>query len=122
MDHGTAGFAARLQAGEPVRLFSDVVRQPVWVETLAEALLRLAGNDFAGFLNVAGSQALSRDRFGRAMLEWWDVPGRERIETVRAADLAPAVPPDLRLRLERAKTVLGIELPGVDEVLARHST
>ncbi len=120
IDHGTASFADRLAAGEPVRLFADAVRQPVWVETLAEALLRLLGVDFAGFLNVAGSQVLSRDEFGRRMLDWWDVPGREHAETVRVEDLGLDVPKDLRLRLDRARQVLGMELPGVDEVLEAH--
>lgn len=119
VDHGTASFVERLAAGEPVFLYADAVRQPVWVETLAEALLRLLDVDFAGFLNVAGSQVLSRDEFGRRMLDWWDVPGRERVETVRVEETGVEVPKDLRLRLDRAREVLGIELPGVDEVLAR---
>lgn len=119
IDHGTAGFAARLRAGQPVQLFADVVRQPVWVETLAEALLRLVHGDHQGYFNVAGSQALSRDAFGRRMLEWWQVPLRERVESVRVAELAWPVPRNLRLRLVRARKILAIELPGVDEVLAR---
>ncbi len=118
IDHGTASFVDRLAAGEPVRLFADAVRQPVWVETLATALLRLLEVDFAGYLNVAGSQAMSRDDFGRRMLDWWDIPGRERVETVRVEELGLDVPRDLRLRLDRAREVLGIELPGVEEVLA----
>ena len=39
MDRGTAGFIKRLESGQTLKLFSDVIRQPVWVESLAEALL-----------------------------------------------------------------------------------
>ncbi len=42
MDNGTRSFAERLRDGREVGLFSDVLRQPVWVETLAAALLELA--------------------------------------------------------------------------------
>lgn len=118
-DNGTAGFAARLEAGEPVRLFADVLRQPMWTEALADALLRLVESAEGGFFNIAGSQVLSRDQFGRKLLAWWNVPHRQRVETVRAGKLGLAIPLDLRLRLERARTVLGLELPGVDDVLDR---
>ncbi|MEM1205669.1 MAG: sugar nucleotide-binding protein [Acidobacteriota bacterium] len=117
MDHGTRGFAERLRAGGEVGLFADVLRQPVWVETLARALVRLAELAPGGFVNVAGSQVLSRDAFGRRMLKAWGVEGRGRVKTVLAREVAPAVPRDLRLRLDRARKLLDIDLPGVDEVL-----
>lgn len=120
LDHGTAGFAERLARGEGVRLFSDVLRQPVWAEDLAEALLRLVETPFAGRLNVAGSEALSRDAYGRLLLAFWGLASEDdiRVESIRAAEVAPAVPRDLRLKLDRARRVLGMELPGVREVLA----
>lgn len=117
IDHGTGTFAARLRAGQAVRLFSDVLRQPIWVETLARALLELAENRFSGYLNVAGSQVLSREQFGRRMLRWWRIEDREQVESVRASEVAPRVPRDLRLRLDLAREVLATPLPGVDEVL-----
>jgi dTDP-4-dehydrorhamnose reductase len=118
IDRGTEGFADRLAAGEPVRLFRDELRQPIWVENLAEALLGLALDhpDFAGCLNVVGDQVLSRDEYGRRMLGWWGVEGRERVESILARDLAPP-PLDLRMENGEAKRILGIDLPGVDAVL-----
>ncbi len=118
IDHGTRSFAERLRAAKPVRLFSDVLRQPIWVETLARALLGLAESRCSGHLNVAGSQVLSREHFGRRMLRWWGVEERSQVESVRASEVAPQVPRDLRLRLDRAREVLSTPLPGVDEVLA----
>ena len=119
MDRGTAGFASRLAAGEPLRLFTDVLRQPVWVETLATALVELATSDYCGFLNVAGDEVLSREAFGRRMLEFWGVRELDSIEPVRAAELGLEVPLDLRLRLDRAREALRCPLPGVSEVIER---
>ncbi len=118
MDRGTAGFAGRLQRGEPVRLFHDVIRQPIGVDDLALALLRLLDLDVSGHLNVAGRQALTREAFGRKMLDFWRVPDRHNVESVAAAAISDRIPLDLRLDLSRAES-LGLELPGVDELLDR---
>lgn len=122
MDRGTGGFVARLRAGQPLVLFSDSIRQPVWVESLAEALLRLAGPnaDFAGLLNVAGRQALSREEFGRRMLQWWQVDPGELLQSGRAADISDTIPLDLRLTVTKAEQLLQQELFGVDETLQAH--
>jgi dTDP-4-dehydrorhamnose reductase len=119
MDRGTEGFVARLRAGQPLVLFSDSIRQPIWVESLAEALLRLAGPnaDFAGLLNVAGRQALSREEFGRRMLQWWQVDPGELLQSGRAADISDTIPLDLRLHVDKAESLLKMSFPGVDEVL-----
>lgn len=121
MDRGTEGFVARLRTGQPLVLFSDSIRQPVWVELLAEALLKLAAEkaDFAGLLNVAGRQALSREEFGRRMLQWWRVDPSDLLQSGRAADISATTPLDLRLSLSKAEQILQMRLPGVDEVLAR---
>ena len=120
-DRGTQAFLDRLAAGEPVRLFMDVLRQPVWVEALSQALAALALDlpHVSGPLNVAGAQPLTRAEFGRRLLTWWKVPLDDRVVDVRAAGLAD-VPLDLRLRLDRA-TALGLPTPGFDEVAAAHA-
>lgn len=55
-----------LRERRPITLFTDEIRSPVWVEDLAAAVLELALEraDFAGVLNVAGPQALSRYEMG----------------------------------------------------------
>ena len=45
-------------------LFSDEVRCPIGVEDLAGAVLELAASDYAGLLNVAGPQAVTRVELG----------------------------------------------------------
>jgi len=119
MDRGTTSFVRRLRAGQTVTLFCDQIRQPIWVETLSEALLRLALEEtaFAGTLNIAGRQSLSREAFGRRMLARWGVAGEGRIRVGRAADLPTHAPLDLRLTVAAAESLLGMTFPGVDAVL-----
>jgi dTDP-4-dehydrorhamnose reductase len=123
MDRGTSGFAERLKAGRPLFLFRDVLRQPVWTESLVTALLKLAFEvmDFAGILNVVGNQELSRETFGRRMLEWWQVEERHLARSGLAADLPHPPPLDLRLTTAKAEKVLRMSFPGVDDVLTRAS-
>ena len=118
MDRGTAGFVERIEAGEVVTLFGDAIRQPVWVDSLSEALLKLAGLDFAGTLNVAGRQAMTREEFGRKMLDWWKIDLRGLVRSGRAADVSEPIPLDLRLTTDKAEGLLHMMFPGVDEVLA----
>jgi len=121
MDRGTAGFVERLKKGEPLVLFNDVIRQPVWVENLAEALLKLTETDFAGILNVAGRQAMTREEFGRRMLDWWQIDPGDLLSSGRAADISDTIPLDLRMSVTRAEQLLQMDLLGVDEVLALRS-
>jgi len=118
MDRGTAGFAERLAREGGLVLFSDVIRQPVEVNNLSEALLRLAEYDFSGLLNVAGRQAITRTDFGRKMLAYWGVEIDRRVQTGRAADISDTIPLDLRLDISQGQTLLGMTFLGVDEVLA----
>lgn len=119
IDRGTDGFVQRLAAGKPLRLFSDVIRQPVWVDTLAAALIELVSCDYRGYLNVTGDEAISREAFGRQLLGFWRVKGAEQIEPVEAKALGIEVPLDLRLRLDRARKVLRCPLIGFTDALAR---
>lgn len=119
MDRGTTGFAERLRAGQPLVLFNDVIRQPVWVDSLAAALLKLAELDFAGTLNVVGRQALTRELFGRLLLDWWQVDSQGLLQSGPAAAMSGSTPLDLRMTWNKAEDLLGMALPGVEEVLAR---
>jgi dTDP-4-dehydrorhamnose reductase len=118
MDRGTAGFVARLESGQPLVLFNDVIRQPVWVESLVEALLKLIKVNFGGVLNVVGRQPLTREEFAWRMLDWWQVDRRELLQSGRAADISDTIPLDLRMFVAKAERLLNMSFPGVDEVLA----
>ncbi len=118
MDRGTEGFAQRLNQGEPLALFNDVIRQPVWVDSLATVLCELAFNHAGetGIINVAGAEPISRADFGLRLLRYWGIDTANRV-TQRSGRGIKGLPVDLRLQLSRADS-LGFRLPGVGDVLA----
>jgi dTDP-4-dehydrorhamnose reductase len=56
-----------LRQRQPITLFTDEMRSPIWVQDLAAALLELAELPFNGVLNVAGPQPLSRYQMGQRL-------------------------------------------------------
>ena len=106
--------------GQPVMLFTNQVRNPVWVKTLSRACLELAAHDYVGILNVAGSQALTRADFGLRMLDWWQITTRATLS--RGPSTGGNWPLDCRLDLACGTAVLNTPLPGVDEVLQQKSS
>lgn len=119
MDRGTEWMVAALRQGQPVKLFDDQMRQPVWTETLSLACLELAFADYRGILNVAGGQSMSRAEFGLKLLDWWGIADRGSL-SIGPGD--PEWPADTRLDLSLAKELLKTRLLGVDDVIALHRT
>lgn len=115
MDRGTEWVAAELRAGRPVTLFTDQLRNPVWVQTLSQACLELAEIEYRGILHVAGAQQLSRAEFGQRMLDWWGIAEREQLHF--GLGDSRRWPADCTLDTSRARRLLRTPLPGVDEVL-----
>lgn len=117
MDRGTAGFVQRLEAGEYLKLFTDVIRQPVLDRSLASHLCTLALDlvDESGTINIAGSEASSRYGFGTRMLDFWGIEYQGRLQAVQGFGI-PGLPLDLRLQQDRA-SALGLETPGISDVL-----
>lgn len=90
-------------------LFTDEIRCPVPVDGLARVLVELALVDYAGVLNVAGAEALSRHDLGVRVARRYGLPpgtvpagslaasglvrpGEIRMDSSRVAALFPAVP------------------------------
>lgn len=121
MDNGTAWMAEALRAGRPVTLFTNQRRNPVWVETLCQACLELAGYDsspasaYRGVLNVAGRQVMTRAEFGLRLLDWWGV--WERTTLSLGEDTSGRWPLDCEMDLSLAARLLHAPLLGVDEVM-----
>jgi dTDP-4-dehydrorhamnose reductase len=125
LGHGT-GHHERLThdlAAGRVRgaLFTDMVRMPVHVDDLADALLELAVTGHAGVLNVAGPEAISRYDLGvliarRDGLDPASLPSA----TIAASGLSLAR--DVRLTGDRARSLLTVRLRGVREFLAGKTT
>jgi dTDP-4-dehydrorhamnose reductase len=122
-DRQTRWVVGDLWAGEPVRLFTDERRCPIWVKSLAAALLELARSDAAGpslpagVLHVAGAQPLSRYEFGLRLARFHGLdPGPIQPALSRESGLTR--PLDCTLDCSRAGALLRTPLPGVDEVLS----
>jgi len=106
-----------LQAGKSVRLWADELRCPIWVESLAAAVVELADLSYTGPLHVAGAQTLSRYEFGVRMLRFHGVYPSPAVPMPSPKDKLR--PLDCTLDCSRARALLRTPLPGVDEVLDR---
>jgi dTDP-4-dehydrorhamnose reductase len=115
MDRSTEWIAASLRAGQPVTLFDDQWRNPVWVKTLCQACLELVEMGFVGILHVSGQQAVTRAEFGLKLLDWWGIDDRATLKIGPSDDRWPR---DCRLDSSLAQKLLATRLPGLDEVLA----
>jgi dTDP-4-dehydrorhamnose reductase len=107
----------KIERGEPVGLFVDEVRQPIWVWNMAEALLELARSDRTGILNVAGPVPLDRWRYGIALLRALGYDPAQVAVPVRAAEVAPGRPPNCTLKLDRAREALATPLLDMSSAL-----
>ncbi len=106
-DHGTRWLLGALERDEPVTLFTDEIRCPIWADDLAGALLALAGMDFAGILHVAGPVAVDRWTLGLTMLRHLGLAPPPTVVAGTSAGSGLQRPTDLRLDTSLARSVLG---------------
>lgn len=116
-DPVTHWISESLRSREPITLYTDEIRCPVWLDDLASALLELAAGDFSGVLNVSGPQALSRYDMGVRLARRFGlnpdgiIPGLSSQSNVRR-------PRNLTLDTSLARQVLRTPLRSFDEGLA----
>ena len=115
-DPRTVWVVESVRQSQPITLFTDEIRCPVWLEQLAAALLELAAGDEGGVWHLAGPQALSRYQFGERLVRAYGLdpagitPGLSR----ESGQLRPR---DCTLDVGKAQALLRSPLWGVDEVL-----
>jgi dTDP-4-dehydrorhamnose reductase len=97
-------------------LFTDEYRCPVHVDDLAGALLELAASDYAGVLNVAGADPVSRYELG-VLVARRDGLDAGAIPAASAVALGLRRPTDVRLVIDRAAAVLTTRLRGANEFI-----
>jgi len=128
-DPRTLWVVDSLGYSQPITLFTDELRCPVWVEQLAAALLELASfgpatpatsereTEKGSIWHLAGAQALSRYEFGVRLAHAYglDPAGITAGQSRESSLLRPR---DCRLEIGRAQATLKSPLWGVDQVLA----
>jgi len=107
-----------VRSGQLVRLFTDELRCPIWVESLAAAVVELAEMEYTGILHVAGAQVLSRHEFGLRLLRFYGLDPSPVIPALSPVNESSMCRPlNCTLDCSRARSLLRTPLPGVDEVL-----
>ncbi len=115
-DHQTRWLVQGIHTGEPVRLFTDEFRSPIWVHNLAEALLELSTIPYQGILNLAGPESLNRWDFGQAILKLLGRKPTPNIRTSTIDESGMIRPKDLALNIDRARQLLKTPFLSVSEV------
>ena len=118
---GNRGFNEQLrlalQAGKPMKLFTDEYRSPIPAIETARAVWDLANQNRAGLFHVAGAERLSRWQMGQLLVQRWPEI-KTPIEAGSAKDFpGPHRAPDASLDICKAQKVLSAPLPGLGEWL-----
>ncbi len=109
----------RAQAGGPVPVFHDNLRNMLAVSQLEALIERLLEIPLGGVTNVGGREGLSREAFARRLFERLDLdPGLLRPGSQDDVELPVPLPRDLRMDLSRLEDYWDGEWPGVDAGLA----
>jgi len=119
---GRRGFNEQLRlawkTGQPMKLFTDEFRCPIFAGETARALWQLTTQNHAGLFHVAGAERLSRWQIGQLLARRWPEL-KANIEPGSAMDFAgPPRAPDTSLNISKAQNVLSPPLPGLAGWLA----
>lgn len=117
LDRQSRWIIDSLRSGAPLHLFTNELRCPIWVESLAAALLELTALDYTGVLNVAGAETLSRYAFGVQLARFHGLDPAPIIPADSRGYATPR-PADCSLDCARARALLRTPLPGVAEILS----
>ena len=117
LDHQTKWLIDDVKLGKKIVLFTDEIRCPIWIDTLAHSLLELADNSFHGFLNVAGPKALNRWDFGTKLLDMLNVDLKSNVRPGLQSESSLLRPQNLTLKVHKAQHLLDTPLLSVDEAI-----
>ncbi len=119
-DHHSRWLLNAIARGEPLTLFTDEYRCPIWVRDLAAACLELTQHPYRGVLHVAGPQRMSRWEFGRKLMGALGLTWETTIRPGLTPDnLRRARPRDCTLDVTLAGRLLRHRPLGLDDVLSR---
>ena len=95
---------AALRGGQPLRLFADEFRTPVWLADAARALIALARSDLTGVIHLAGPERLSRHELIARCAQLLGLP-QTNLRPISRADIPAAEPRAADLSLDGARFV-----------------
>jgi dTDP-4-dehydrorhamnose reductase len=107
-------FASGKEVGAP----DNEIRSPIDVITAARALLELAGNDYTGYLHLAGNDVASRFEMARRIAAKLGFP--QRLVVARNAAAIPGRAPrplNVSLSNQKARRVLRTPMRGIEDGL-----
>ena len=109
-----------LRSGDAVTLFDDVFYTPILIEALVRAIQDLVALRARGIYHVVGDERISKYDFGLRLARHFQLDpsliGRGALSDQRGLARRP---PDMSLSNHKARGLLGRQLGGVDEHLAR---
>jgi dTDP-4-dehydrorhamnose reductase len=92
-----------LQAGKPLRLYTDQFRSPVDPESVADAICRMLVGSSAGLYHIGGPERVSRHQLGLRVAAQFGL-AVDGITAVRQADNPPLVPRPADVSLDSSRT------------------
>jgi len=102
---GTEEMIAAARRGDPVFLFTDEFRSPLFVGDAAAALEEVARSDFAGILHLGGPERLSRYELGSTILSRHGLGGMAVAASIEQHPGPPRAP-DTSFDSRRARELL----------------
>jgi len=116
LDHRLSQVRERLLAGEQLRYFTDMIKSPMEVNQVAEAITLLAGSKYVGIVHVAG-EAMSIYDFYREAMNSLNIPSARLSPAQMPLDLQH--PRDTSLDISLMKKLTKIEPFSVGVALAQ---
>ena len=114
-DRQTKWIMESMATSQPIRLFVDEIRCPVWGENLAEVLLELALKDVPGILHLGGPESLNRWDFGMGVLHHFGITPTSNIQKGTIEESGLVRPKNLTMDSSRAKQILQTPLLSLQE-------
>lgn len=109
-----------LKQGTAIKLFTDYYFTPIEATCLAEALEKVTNSEFAGTVNIAGSQRCSKYEFGVALADIFHLNPELIAEgKIEATSFKVRRQKDLSLSTEKFKRIFNHNLPDLREGLRR---
>ncbi|MEL6611672.1 MAG: SDR family oxidoreductase [Bacteroidota bacterium] len=101
-------LCSALEAGETVRVVTDLIRTPTYVDDLADGLLRIEWRGKSGLYHLAGRETMTVFEFARRLAKHFGFDP-DLVQPITAEELHPTHPrpPATPLLILRAETELG---------------